>query len=126
MIEQTITVPNATAQDIYEALLSSEKHTKLIGDTAEISDRVDETFKTFSGYAEGKNVELIPGKKIVQTWRASDWPEDHYSTITFELEGSEEGAVINFTQIDIPEGRVEEYEAGWQNNYWSPMQEFFK
>ena len=64
MLEHTITVPNTTAAAIYQALLSSDEHTKIIVDTANVSDVVGDTFTTFSGYASGKNVELVPGEKL--------------------------------------------------------------
>ncbi len=40
---------------------------------------------TNNGYSTGTNKELIRDTTIVQTWRVSDWPEDHYSTLTITL-----------------------------------------
>ncbi len=125
MIEHRLVIPNATTKNIYEALLSSEKHSSIIGDEAVVSDVVGDTFSTFSGYATGKNVELVPYSKLVQTWRASDWPEGHYSTIEFNLSDSDEGAVIHFTQTNMPEGTEDEFDAGWRDNYWSKLIDYF-
>ncbi|MGZ5502718.1 MAG: SRPBCC domain-containing protein [Halobacteriota archaeon] len=43
-------------------------------------------FSSFDGWASGTTLELIPDKKIMQKWRAAEWPEGHYSTVTFELQ----------------------------------------
>lgn len=71
--------------EIYEALMDSGKHSQFTGDEAKISRKTSGKFTAFDGYNEGVSVELVPDKKIVQTWRASDWPEGHYSQVTFLL-----------------------------------------
>ncbi|XP_050079622.1 activator of 90 kDa heat shock protein ATPase homolog 1 [Anopheles maculipalpis] len=43
-------------------------------------------FIYFGGNISGKFVEIVPNKKIVQTWRYKEWPSGHYSTVTIELE----------------------------------------
>lgn len=39
--------------------------------TATISRKVDGKFKAFEGQLEGKNILIIPGRQIVQLWRAT-------------------------------------------------------
>jgi len=65
--------------------MDSRKHARFTGGSARISRKVGGKFSVHDGYAEGRNLELIPDMKIVQTWRASDWPEGLYSNVTFEL-----------------------------------------
>ena len=125
---QKITVPGATAKAIYEALMDSKKHTEFTGDKAKISAKVGGAVSSFSGYAVGKNIELVPNKKIVQTWRVTDgsWPEGHDSEITFELKKAAKGAEIHFTHRGVPEGRVAEFKEGWKDFYWRPVKKYFK
>jgi activator of HSP90 ATPase len=125
MLEQTIVIPNATAADIYDVLLNSLKHSEVTGDTAEIDARVDGQFSSFSGYAVGKITKLESNKLIEQTWRASDWPQNHFSTIAFELSDVEGGAQIHFTQTHLPKGTMKEFEQGWIDNYWEPLKSYF-
>ncbi len=125
MIEQNVVIPNATASAVYEVLMDGEMHSELTGDIAKIDPKVGGKFTTFSGYSEGKTTRLEPEKLIEQTWRASDWPEGHYSTIKFKLSDVEGGTQIHFTQINLPEGSQKEFEAGWQDNYWNPLEEYF-
>ena len=59
----------ATAHDIYEALMDSNKHSEFTHSPAVIHREVGGEFSAFDGWASGKTVELIPDKKIVQKWR---------------------------------------------------------
>lgn len=125
MITQTIIIPLASAKEIYDVLLDSKKHAKLTGDKAKINPKVGGEFSTFGDYATGKNIILIPNKMIKQTWRASEWPEGHYSTIKFELSDKEGGTEIKFTQSNLPECTEAEFETGWEDFYWSPLKKYF-
>jgi activator of HSP90 ATPase len=121
-IKQVITI-KAGPHEIYEALMDSKKHAAFTGDTAKISRKVGGKFSTFGGYADGVNLELVPDEKIVQTWRAGDWPEGHYSKVTFTLEKAPGGTRLTFTQSDVPEDRYDDISQGWQDYYWTPMKE---
>lgn len=70
-ISQSVTL-KASPHDVYEALMDSKKHAKFTGGKASISREVGGKFSAFNGYAEGINLQLVPDKKIVQSWRASD------------------------------------------------------
>ncbi len=125
MIKQTVVIPNATAQEIYDVLMDSKKHGDMVNDRAQIDPKVGGEFSTFGGYASGKTTNLVPGKLIEQAWRASDWEEGVYSKIRFELRDVDGGAEIQFTQTDLPEGTEAEFESGWQDFYWAPLKKYF-
>ncbi len=124
-VKQTVTF-KASAHDIYEALMDSEKHSQFTGDVADISRKVGGKFTTFDGYAEGKNVELMPDKKITQTWRASDWPEGHYSRVTFSLKETDGKTRLTFTQTGVPVDQYDDISQGWRDYYWTPMKEMLE
>jgi activator of HSP90 ATPase len=123
-IQQSVTF-KAGADDVYEALMDSRKHSEFTGSEVSMSRKVGGKFSAFNGYSEGANIELVPDKKIVQSWRASDWPEGHYSQATFELK--EEGILtrLTFTQSGVPEDQYNDISQGWYDNYWEPMREMF-
>ncbi len=107
-----------TPRQIYEIWLDSKKHGQLIGGKAVISPKVGGRFKTFNGWAEGKNVELVLNKKIVQTWRGSDWPGGHYSTLTLRLMAVPgKGTKLLFTQTGVPAGLATDIAKGWREYY---------
>ena len=60
-------------------------------------------------------------RKIVQSWRASDWPEGHLSTITITLAPAREGTKLTFGQAGVPEEQYEEIRQGWYTWYWEPL-----
>jgi len=115
---------NLPAHTLYDALMDSKKHAAFTDAAATISRKIGGAFQTYDGYATGKNLELIPDKKIVQTWRASDWPEGHYSTVTFEFSEKDGQTTLVFTQTDIPEDAFEEIKQGWQEWYWDRLKTY--
>ncbi len=120
IVKQTVTF-KASPHDVYEALMDSKKHARFTGDKATISRKVGGKFSVFDGYSEGTNLELIPDSKIVQTWRASDWPEGLYSKVTFLLNKIDGGTRLNFTHTGIPEKQFNDIAQGWRDYYWAPM-----
>jgi activator of HSP90 ATPase len=113
----------AKPAEIYNALMDSQKHSSFTGGKAVIGKKVGDEFTAYDGYITGKNVELIPGKKIVQTWKATDdgWPEEHYSTIEFVFKRTNEGTELQFTHTNIPTTVKADYAQGWEDYYWSPI-----
>lgn len=116
----------ATPHDVYEALMDSKKHSKFTGAKASISREVGGNINAYGGYIEGVNVKLVPDKKIVQKWRGSDWPDEYYSTATFELTKSGKGTKLIFMQTGVPEEHCELINKGWVEHYWDKMKEAFE
>ena len=104
-------------------LMDSKKHAAFTGDDAEIDRKIGGHFSVWGGYIEGTNLELMPDKKIVQSWRGSDWPEGHSSQATFRLEEAGGATTLSFEQTGVPEEFYEDIAQGWKDYYWEPMQE---
>jgi len=124
-IKQTV-IFKASPHEMYEALMDSSKHASFTGNTAEISREIDGKFNAYDGYITGQNIELVPDKKIIQSWRAVDWEEGYYSRVTFEFTAVPEGTRLDFTHTDVPEGTEAEFTQGWIENYWEPMKAFLE
>jgi activator of HSP90 ATPase len=90
----------------------------------EISRDVGGAFTIYGGHILGRHVELVPGERIVQAWRVSDWNPGAYSLAKFELlrQGSETKLVFDHT--GFPKGDAEHLAAGWKANYWEPLAKF--
>jgi activator of HSP90 ATPase len=115
----------ATPHEVYEALLDSKKHAEFTHSPAVMRREVGAEFSAFDGWASGTTLELIPDKKIVQKWRAAEWPEGHYSMVTFELQAQGQEIRLGFTQSDIPEDLYAELETGWVEYYWDNLVAYF-
>jgi activator of HSP90 ATPase len=119
-IQQTVTF-KASPNEVYELLMDSAKHAAFSGEAASISREVGGEISAYGGYITGRNLKLIPDREIVQSWRAVDWPEGYFSTVTFVLLPIPDGTRLNFTHTDVPDGTEEEFAQGWIDNYWDPM-----
>ena len=116
---------NASIHDVFEALMDSKKHSKFTGSKAHIGRKVGEGFSVWGGDIQGVNLEIEPDKKIVQSWRSSDWPENHFSKVTFKFKEKNGKTRILFWQSGIPEEFVSDIEQGWKEYYWEPLKSFF-
>ena len=125
IIRQSVTF-KAGAHEIYEALMDSHKHAKFSSAKATISRKVGGKFTAYDGYIEGTNLEVIPDKRIVQSWRGSDWPDGHYSTVTFTLTKAKNGTRLTFTQNDVPEEYYDDISQGWYDFYWNPIRKMLE
>ena len=80
-------VISSSPEDIYNAWLDSRGHSNMTGSPAKVSDKTGEEFTAWDGYIQGTNLELDPGKRIVQSWRTlefQDSEEDSRVEIRFE------------------------------------------
>lgn len=124
-VRQSVTI-QTSPKTIYDALMDSRKHSLFTGSKASISRRVGGKFTAYDGYAEGTNLELVPGKRIVQSWRANDWPKGHYSKATFTIRTVKDGTKLTFTQTGIPDRQVASIKQGWIDFYWKPLKELLE
>lgn len=125
--KQSVTL-KASPSDVYDTLMDSKSHALFTGGAARISKKEGGSFTVFDGYVSGKNLELIPGKKIVQSWKPveDDWPDDHFSEVIFELEKIAGGKCrIAFTHNNIPSAVAGRFKQGWKDYYWNPLKELF-
>ena len=107
---------------VFEALTSSKKFAEMTGGrAADISAQAGGAFKMFGGDISGRNVELIPGKLVVQAWRSNAWPEGVYSLCTFRLAPEGKGTKLTFDQVGYPDAAHDMLSGGWAKMYWEPM-----
>jgi len=119
-IDQSVTF-NASAHEIYEMLMDPQKHSEFTGAPAEISREIGGEFSIIDGGLSGKTLDLIADKKIVQAWRAADWPEGHYSTAIFLMEESDGQTKLSFVQAGVPSDMFDSINDGWRTYYWEPI-----
>jgi activator of HSP90 ATPase len=116
----------ASPQDIYDAWLDSATHSAMTGAGAKIAKRVGGSFGAWNGYITGKTVELIPGRRIVQSWRTTEFADDDPdSTITVELKPAKTGTRLTLTHRGVPDGETSYENGGWEDNYFAPMKAYF-
>jgi activator of HSP90 ATPase len=123
-LRQTVTL-HAPPNEVYDLLMNSKKHGAFTHAKAEISTKVGGRISAYDGYISGKNIELKPGKRIVQLWHAADWPDELESTVVFEFQKVKSGTKLIFTHKNIPMEDYDDIKQGWIENYWNLMKEYF-
>jgi activator of HSP90 ATPase len=117
----------ATPMEVYEAYIDEEKQTEFTGSKATSDPRVGGEFTAWDGYITGKYIELKPGKKIVQEWRSSDFPEGASpSLFEISLKDVKGGTELTMIHSGVPEEAAEDISKGWKDCYWEPMKKYFK
>ena len=120
------TMINATPQAIYDAWLDSRAHAAMTGGKAVQSRDVGGTVQAWDGYISGRNLELVPGERIVQSWRTTQFADsDPDSTITVMLTPVADGTLLTLEHSGVPDGQTSYEEAGWRTHYFIPMQKYF-
>jgi uncharacterized protein YndB with AHSA1/START domain len=120
-IHQEITI-DANPAAVYGVLTGSEEFAKMTGGRpAHISKEVGGAVSLFGGDIRALNVELVPGRRVVQAWRSQAWPEGVYSIVKFELTPQGNGTKLVFDQAGHPAEAQTMLEGGWGMMYWQPM-----
>lgn len=121
----TATIP-ASAQEIYDAWLDSLAHSQMTGGAARMSREPGAEVSAWDGYISGRNLELVPGERIVQSWRTAQFADEHDdSIITVTLEEAPDGTLLTLVHSNVPDEQKSYEEGGWQSNYFEPMQVYF-
>src|SRR6516165_4145941 len=116
----------ASPAEIYRAWLDSIGHSEMTGGEATMSDEVGADISAWDGYITGRNLELVPGERIVQSWRTTQFTDEHEdSIITMTLEGVEDGTVLTLVHSNVPDEQTSYEQGGWQEYYFEPMKEYF-
>ncbi len=117
----------ATPRKVYEAWLNPARHAEFTESRATGGMKEGDPFTAWDGYIEGTHLELVPGRRIVQTWRTSDFPagsQDSRLEILFAAEAGKTRLTLLHT--DIPDGQAEQYRQGWVDFYFAPLKKYLR
>lgn len=116
----------ATPQEVWDAWVDGKRHGEMTGGPATSEPVVGGACTAWDGYIQGRYLELEPGRRIVQTWRTTDFPEGaEDSRLEVILEAVGRGTRVTFRHQDLPEGRGEDFAQGWEQYYLEPMRSYF-
>jgi uncharacterized protein YndB with AHSA1/START domain len=116
----------ATRERLYTAWLDSGEHSAFTADVAAIEPYVGGSHSAFSGYATGEVLELEPNRRIVQSWRSTDFPEEaDDSRLEVTFEDTAGGTMITLLHTGIPTGQSDRYRDSWIEYYLQRMKKYF-
>jgi len=125
-IKQTFVI-KATPQRIFEALTTIADIKKWSGAGAKFEAKVDGQYTMWDGWVKGTVQELIPGKKLAQTWEPSDWePQNEASVATFTLSEKGGGTEVQFEQTNVPDKQYKSTDDGWRDFYLGAIKEYLE
>lgn len=127
----------ASRHRVYEALTDSRKFDALtrLSDARTlvtapgakptfISHEPGGPFTLFGGYVTGRNLELLPGERLVQAWRAGSWNAADYSIVRFVLVEAGAGTRLLFDHRGFPDAQGASLAYGLRVHYWEPLAKF--
>ncbi len=115
----------ATPQDVYQAWLDTDQHSQMTGSPARVSDQVGDEFEAWDGYIQGMNLKLEPFGRIIQSWRTTEFDSiDTDSLLEIRFAEHQEGTQITIHHSKLPAHGMQ-YQQGWIDAYFAPMQEYF-
>jgi len=116
---------SANSQQIYEALTNAKQFGELTGAPAEIDPVSGGQFSCFGGMITGQTIETIPGNRLVQAWRVSNWEPGIYSIVKFEFEKINDSETkLIFDHTGFPEEHRDHLDQGWHDRYWYPLKKY--
>lgn len=120
------TILPASPKRIYEAWLNSDEHSAMTGGAAEVDPSIGGRHSAWDNYITGTTIELEPYRRIVQSWRTTEFlPDQPDSRLEIMLEEVDGGTQLTLKHSGIPEGQGPSYKSGWGENYFDPMREYF-
>jgi uncharacterized protein YndB with AHSA1/START domain len=125
-IRQSVFI-KASPEAVYMAIVDARRHSEFTGSPATTNDIVGAEFTAWDGYISGKNLELVKGKKIVQEWKTTEWPEGYPpSILRLTLTPKRGGTELKMLHSKVPAEQVRSYRDGWHSAYWNPLKEYFQ
>src|SRR5512139_3069889 len=116
----------ASPNRIYAAWMDERRHSAFTGGRATVDPWVGGRVTALDGYVDATHILLETGRRVVLTWRTTDFPPDAPdSRVEILLEPAAGGTQVIITHSEIPEGQSSEYRKRWRTHYLEGMKKFF-
>ena len=123
IIQQSVRF-RTTPQALFDLYMDSKKHSRSTGAPAGISRKAGSKFSAFGKQLGGKTLHVVPGKQIVQFWRASHWKKDDWSILVLSFSRVAGGAQIDLVHMGVPSYDQKGVRKGWPKYYWRPWKKY--
>lgn len=120
-IKQTYHI-KSPIERVWRALVNKNDIESWGADEAKMDDKEGAEFSLWNGDIYGKNIKVIPQKKLVQEWFAGKW--DQPSIVTFELSEENGGTKIILLHDGVPDKEARDIDEGWKDYYLGPLKHY--
>lgn len=114
---------DAPPEDVYTALTNEATIQLWSGEEAVMPLEVGAEFSLWDGSITGKNLEFVPGKKLVQEWYFGELEDP--SIVTIILHAAKKGTSAELRHTNIPDEDFENITEGWDQNYFGSIIDFY-
>jgi activator of HSP90 ATPase len=126
-ITQKVIISKVSPKQVYEAYVDPKKHSEFTSSEATGKPVVGGKFTAWDGYISGKFLELEEGKRVVQEWKSTDFPEGALpSRLELTFREVPKGTEIVMVHSNVPKDQEDETAEGWTEFYWEPLKQYFK
>jgi uncharacterized protein YndB with AHSA1/START domain len=115
----------ASPLSVYNLIADGKSHQAFTGNLASNDNTIGGRFSSYGGSISGINVDLVPGKRIVQAWRERKFPDGIFSMATFNLTPTDDGGTeLTLTHRGVPKELIPRISAQWRELYWDKIKRF--
>ncbi|XP_063621994.1 activator of 90 kDa heat shock protein ATPase homolog 1 [Cydia splendana] len=112
-------------QEFYDALTRIEMVTAFTQGHVKMEAEKGGKFALFGGNITGEFRELVPGKKITQYWRYKQWPDQHFSEVTINIDEKNDHTLVTVKQDLVPAAEVDQTRENWKRYYFESIKRAF-
>jgi len=113
-----------TPDQLFRTWLDASEHAAFTGSPATVG--ADGSYTAWDGYIQGRILDSEAGRRILQSWRTTEFPEDSEdSLVEVLLDEVPGGTELHLIQTQIPEGQADQYADGWKAYYFEPLRRHF-
>lgn len=115
----------ASPDRLFDMYLDPVEHSAFTGSPVTISAHSGARFSAFDGVLTGTNLQVVPKRLIVQSWRSPKWgPADVDSTLILTFLPDQEGGRIELVHVNVVDDDFAGVSQGWEKYYWSPWRAY--
>src|ERR1017187_290136 len=117
----------ASPEELFAMFTDSKKHSAATGAKASVSAKAGAKWTAFGRMLLGENLAVVPGKMIVQAWRASHWHESELDSILIlNFSKAAGGGRVDMVHAGVPQHDHKGVTKGWPQYYWVPWKAYLK
>lgn len=110
-----------TAEELYQTFVDPARLAAFTRSPPKVFEGAQKggKFELFGGNVSGEYLELEQPKKVVQSWRLSQWPAGHYSKLQIEFDQNDVDhvTVMRVTWEGVPVGQEDVTKRNWLEYY---------
>lgn len=125
VIEQSRIIP-ASPLEVYRAIADPRTQSAMTGARATGLARAGAAFTAWDGYIHGRTLVAVPGRRLVQEWSTTEWPEGAPpSRVEWRFRRHPRGTHATLTHTGVPPSQAASYRRGWIEYYWRPLRAYW-